>query len=196
MSHNVMLAKQEFENQILQFSSWKEKVTEEHNSKLSDMQSQHLSEMEDLRSFQRNQDDTWLNQCAKIEEKFKSQIEELKSQIEAFEKVKADLNEEYTGKLEKSKAFYEKELEALKNSQNEQSSEEISKLRKELDKMRGDNIANEKELRAQIERLVRQLADTEDLLEESKKQQDLLQAELAGKDSNSSELAIKVHKSK
>ena len=110
--------------------------------------------------------------------------------------MKADLNEEYTGKLEKSKAFYEKELEALKNSQNEQSSEEISKLRKELDKMRGDNIANEKELRAQIERLVRQLADTEDLLEESKKQQDLLQAELAGKDSNSSELAIKVHKSK
>ncbi|XP_012942605.1 protein FAM184A [Aplysia californica] len=189
MSHEVLKAKKDFEDHIDKFNSWKERINAQHSTAVAELGSKHQREMEDLRSFQRNQDDTWLNQCAQIEEKFKDQIESLKSQIEAMEAEKVSLNEEYTAKLEKAKAFYEKELEALRLNQTQEHSVEVEGLKKEIDRLKGDFGANDKELRVQIDRLVRQLADTEDSLEASRKEQQILQAELAGRNSSSSELA-------
>ncbi|KAK7010784.1 protein FAM184A [Biomphalaria glabrata] len=196
MSHEVLLAKKDFEEHLKMFSSWKERIVAEHSVTLAELNSKHQKEVEDIRSFQRNQDDTWLNQCAKIEEKFKSQIESLQTHVDELKHEKIALEDDYIGKLEKAQAFYEKELEALKNSQSEGHSKELENLRKEIDRLKIDFGANEKELRKQIDRLVRQLADTEDNLELSKKQVESLQAEISGRDSSSSELSKQIQELK
>ena len=192
MSSEVLRAKADFEEHMQRFDLWKERIINEHNTEVASLHSSHQKELEDLRGFQRNQDDTWLNQCAKIEEKYKADLDGLRSQIEAFQNERQTLKEEYTAKLDKASAFYEKELEALRNSHSEQHEKELEALHKEMAKLRADCGSSEKELRTQIDRLVRKLADTEDALEESKAQQQLLQAELSGRDSSSSQLVKQV----
>ncbi|XP_059154210.1 protein FAM184A-like [Physella acuta] len=189
MSHEMLKAKKDFEDHIQRFISWKERIIAEHATAIAEQESKHRTEMEDLKSLQRDQDDTWQNQCAKIEERFKSQIEALRNQVEALQNEKVSMETEYVAKLEKSQAFYEKELEAVRHSQSQGHNMEVEKLRKEIDRMKLDFGANERELRSQIDRLVRQLADTEDELEQVKQEKEMLQAELAGKKSSSSELS-------
>ncbi|CAL1533031.1 unnamed protein product [Lymnaea stagnalis] len=188
MSHEVLTVKKDFEEQIQRFSSWRERILAEHATSMAELGSKHQKDLEDLRSFQRNQDDTWLNQCAKIEDKFRDQILGLKEQIEQLQNEKSMLTEDHTVKMEKAQAFYEKELEALRHSQSQGHSKEVADLRKEIDRLKLDFSSSDKELRAQIDRLVHQLADTEDELEQSRQQLRSLQAELTGKDSNSNEL--------
>ena len=193
MSSEVLRAKTDFEEHMQKFDLWKERIVNEHNTEIAGLQSSHQKEIEDLRGFQRNQDDTWLNQCAKIEDKYKEELEGLRSQIEAFQNERQTLKDEYTAKLDKASAFYEKELEALRNSHSDHHEKEMEALQKEMMKLRADCGSSEKELRTQIDRLVRKLADTEDALEESRAQQQVLEAELSGRDSSSSQLAKQVN---
>ncbi|KAK3762472.1 hypothetical protein RRG08_009860 [Elysia crispata] len=192
MSSEVLRAKTDFEEHMQKFDLWKERIVNEHNTEIAGLQSSHQKEIEDLRGFQRNQDDTWLNQCAKIEDKYKEELEGLRSQIEAFQNERQTLKDEYTAKLDKASAFYEKELEALRNSHSDHHEKEMEALQKEMMKLRADCGSSEKELRTQIDRLVRKLADTEDALEESRAQQQVLEAELSGRDSSSSQLAKQI----
>ncbi|RUS81522.1 hypothetical protein EGW08_010692 [Elysia chlorotica] len=192
MSSEVLRAKTDFEEHMQRFDLWKERIVNEHKTEIAGLQSNHQKEIEDLRGFQRNQDDTWLNQCAKIEDKYREELEGLRSQIEAFQNERQTLKDEYTAKLDKASAFYEKELEALRNSHSEKHEKELEALQKEMTKLRADCGSSEKELRTQIDRLVRKLADTEDALEESRAQQQLLQAELSGRDSSSSQLVKQI----
>lgn len=192
MSTEVLRAKTDFEEHMQRFDLWRERIVNEHNTQIASLQSTHQKEIEDLRGFHRNQDDTWLNQCAKIEDKYKEELEGLRSQIQTFQNERQTLKDEYTAKLDKASAFYENELEALRNSHLEQHEKELESLQKEMVKLRADCGSSEKELRSQIDGLVRKLADTEDALEESRAQQQVLQAELSGRDSSSSELSKQI----
>lgn len=192
MSHEMLEAKKNFEGQAKQFNQWRERREAEHNTAIAELESKHQSEKQDLRDYQRSQDDTWLNKYAGKEQKFIDQITELNATIEKLQTDKSKLNDEFTMKLEKAQAFYEKELDALKKRQNDEYNSEIESLKKEIEKLRSDSSSGEKELRTQIDRLVHQLADTEDMLAESQKREQMLQGDLSGKESSTSELVKQV----
>ncbi|GFO40938.1 protein fam184a-like [Plakobranchus ocellatus] len=188
MSTELLRVKTDFTECMKNFELWRERILNEHNIEVADVHSKHQKELEDLRGFQRNQDDSWLNQCAKIEDKYRSELESLKTQIEAFQSERKTMKDDYEAKLDKASAFYEKELEALRKNHSEQHNKEFETLQKEMTKLRASCSTNENEMRAQIDGLVIKLTDAETALDESKVQQQVLHAELSGRDSHAKEL--------
>ncbi|KAL8578503.1 hypothetical protein ACOMHN_028775 [Nucella lapillus] len=168
LTQDVLRAKREFEEHLQAFEAWKLQAAADHASALQDRDAHYAKEMDQLRSFQRNQDTDWLNQCAQIEDKFKADISSLQEQLDASLTEKSKVEEDYSQKLEKAQAFYENELQALRQNQNSTFEEELSKLREQQEKLKRDFSSQESELRKQIDRLVRQLAETEDLAESQK----------------------------
>lgn len=192
MSQEVAKAKEGFEEQLNKFRLWKEKVTAEHATVLAELERNHQLEMEDLHHNKRDQDDTWTEQCARLEEKFKNEVADLKSCIEMLENDKIKLSEEHMLKYEKTKAFYEKELEELRNRQTKGHDDEIVQMKKEMDRLKFDFDSSDREMRMQTDKLAHKLVITEDELKQSQQQLVTLQAQLAGKESNSSVLSREV----
>lgn len=156
----------------------------EHATAIQEMETRHAKELEEFQDFQHNQDSDWLNRCAEMEDKYKVDMLALQEQLASSQADRLKMEEDYTQKLEKAQAFHEKELNALRQNQSSSFEEELSKLREQQEKLKQDFSAQEGELRKQIDRLVRQLADTEDLAESQKQELDRLRAELGNKDSS------------
>ncbi|OWF38300.1 protein FAM184A-like [Mizuhopecten yessoensis] len=188
LSQEVLTAKKNFEKQLEQFEEWKKNVDSEKEQALSDMKKAHQTEMDELRTFQRTQNSDWLNECNKVEDKFKGQIEELKTQLENLSVEKAKSAEEYEAKLSKAQAFYEKELAALRQSQHSSSENSSKMLLEEQEKMRKDFAAQERELKKQIESLVNQLSISEDEVEKYKSEMEKLKMALDGHESSAGSL--------
>ncbi|XP_033756582.1 protein FAM184A-like [Pecten maximus] len=184
ISQEVLTAKKRFDNQLEQFEEWKKNVDSEKEQALSDMKKAHEEEMDQLRTFHRSQNTDWLNECAKIEDKFKGQIEDLKTQLDNLNVEKAKSAEEYEAKLAKAQAFYEKELAALKQSQNSFHESSSKELLEEREKMKKDFALQERELKKQIESLVNQLSVSEDEVEKTKSELEKLKMALENNESN------------
>lgn len=189
LTQEVLRAKREFEEHLQGFEAWKAKKEEDHEAAMKDIETRHAKELDDLRCFQRNQDTDWLNQCAQIEDKFRSEILSLQDRLAAEEAERLKTEEEFAQKLEKARAFYEKELQALQQKQNLDFESELSALRDQQEKLRNDFAAQEKELRKQIDRLVRQLADAEDAAETHRQAAERLREELGSKDSSAASVS-------
>lgn len=153
-------------------------------TELQEVEIKHAQELEQLRSFQRNQDTEWLNQCAVIEEKYSDEIRQLKEKLEASHVERLKMEEDYVEKLAKAQAFYEQELKALQQSETSSFEGELNALRVQQEKLRNDFSAQERELRKQIDSLVRQLADAEDLADALKQENEKLTQEMKSKDSS------------
>lgn len=156
------------------------------------LRTQHIKELDDLRCFQRNQDTEWLNQCAQIEDKYKDQIQSLLEQVQISHAERLKAEEDFNQKLEKAQAFFEKELQALKQNQTSALEGEITALRAQQEKLKSDFVAQEKDFRKNIDRLVRQLAEAEDELEARKKEEEALRNELKNRDSSSQSISDQV----
>ncbi|XP_069140693.1 protein FAM184A-like [Argopecten irradians] len=185
ISQEVLTAKKRFDNQLEQFEEWKKNVDSEKEQALSDMKKAHEAEMDQLRTFHRSQNTDWLNECAKIEDKFKDQIEDLKTQLDNLNVEKAKSAEEYEAKLAKAQAFYEKELAALKQSQLSLHENSSKELIEEREKMKKDFALQERELKKQIENLVNKLSLSEEEVENTKSELEKLKMALQDKEYNS-----------
>lgn len=166
------------------FEAWKTQAEKKHMTELQEVEIKHAQELEQLRSFQRNQDTEWLNQCAVIEEKYSDEIRQLKEKLEASHVERLKMEEDYVEKLAKAQAFYERELKALQQSETSSFEGELNALRVQQEKLRNDFLAQERELRKQIDSLVRQLADAEDLADALKQENEKLTQEMKSKDSS------------
>ncbi|PVD39428.1 hypothetical protein C0Q70_02058 [Pomacea canaliculata] len=184
LTQDVLRAKREFEEHMEGFEAWKMQAEKKHMTELQEVEIKHAQELEQLRSFQRNQDTEWLNQCAVIEEKYSDEIRQLKEKLEASHVERLKMEEDYVEKLAKAQAFYEQELKALQQSETSSFEGELNALRVQQEKLRNDFSAQERELRKQIDSLVRQLADAEDLADALKQENEKLTQEMKSKDSS------------
>ncbi|KAK7508630.1 hypothetical protein BaRGS_00000196 [Batillaria attramentaria] len=189
LTQDVLRAKREFEEHLQGFEAWKAQSEAEHTAAMQDAEIRHAKELDEIRGFQRNQDTEWLNQCAEIEDRFKGEILSLQDRLAAEHAQRLKMEEEFSQKLEKAQAFYEKELQALQQNRAANFEGELSALRDQQEKLKNDFAAQEKELRKQIDRLVRQLADAEDAAEAHKQAEERLMKELGSKDSSTLEAA-------
>lgn len=188
LTQDVLRAKREFEDHLQGFEAWRKKKEAEHMEALGESESRHVKELDKLRGFQRDQDTEWLNQCAQIEDRFKGKILSLEERLAAEQTERLRIEEEFTQKLEKAQAFYEKELAALRQNQTVSFEAELSALREQQEKLKSDFAAQERELRKQIDRLVRQLAEAEDAAEAHKQAEERLLKELNCKDSSAASI--------
>lgn len=194
VSHDVLLAKKDFEDQLAKFDAWKKEVDSEKEKSLQDLKKAHEKEMEDVRQFHRGQNSDWLNEVAKVENKYKSEVEELNSKIEQLNADKNKSSEDYEQKLSKAQAFYEKELAAIKNSKDMNQEQLSAALREEQERLKKEFAVQQNEMKKRIDSLVEQLSLSEDETEKYKKQLADLESSLNDKDENSSALQQQVCK--
>ena len=187
-SQEVLSMKQEFEGKIEQFQEWKQKMEIQKAREIDELRQKFDIERNELRQFQRTQNSDWLNECSKVEEKFKDDIENYKNQIVLLQNEKVQTEEECEQKLLKAQAFYEKELAAIKSDQNSSMEAEIRSLKEQQENMMKDFSVMEKELKLQIDRLLKQLTESEDTAEKYKMEIANLTNCLNDKDSSSSYL--------
>ena len=116
----------------------------------------------------------------------------LQEELVASQAERLKMEEDYTQKLEKAQAFYENELQALRQNQSSSYEAELSRLREQQERLKQDFSAQEGELRKQIDSLVRQLAETEDVAEAQKLELENLRRELGNKDSSTESIAQRV----
>lgn len=188
LSHDVLQSKKTFEEKLRQFEAWQESVNEENEKTIRDIKSGHEKEIEELRNHYRDQNNDWLNEVKKVEEKYKGDIEALNAKCKQIEESKVEMKDEFEAKLEKARLFYEKELEAVMKMNNISSDEAQRMLQTEKDKLMKDFAAQEAELKKQLNSVISQLTDRED--EVAKLQEELRRLEMAAqeKDSSSSDL--------
>lgn len=118
----------------------------------------------------------------------------LQEELVASQAERLKMEEDYTQKLEKAQAFYENELQALRQNQSSSYEAELSRLREQQERLKQDFSAQEGELRKQIDSLVRQLAETEDVAEAQKLELENLRRELGNKDSSAESIAQMVRR--
>lgn len=188
LSQEVLAAKRHFEEQLSKFELWRKEADSEKEKALEEQKQIHTKEMDELRDFFRSQNNDWLNECAKIEDKYKAELEGLRAQSETLNSEKQKLTEDYESKLAKAKAFYEKELEVLRNAKDSSVEDVVNRYKQEQEKLKKDFLSQQKELKLQIERLVNELSVSEENTDKLRKELDSLRDSMKDKDATSSGL--------
>lgn len=194
LSQEVLVAKRHFEEQLSKFELWRKEVDSDKEIAIEEQKKVHTKEMDELRDFYRSQNNDWLNECAKIEDKYKTELEGLKTQCSELNTEKQKLTEDYESKLAKAKAFYEKELEVLQNAKDSSVEDVVNRYKEEQEKLKKDFQSQQKELKLQIERLVSQLSVSEENVEKFRKELEDLKESMKDKDATSSGLFQQVCK--
>ena len=92
-----------------------------------------------------------------LEEKHRSEIASLEKQLQRSVDARNQLQEETNAKLAQAQAFYEKELEAVKSSQNLSNTEQYDRLQKQFEDFKQCSATAELEAKQKIEDLSSQL---------------------------------------
>jgi len=165
LSHDVLIAKKDFEEKLKQFEVWKSGLNDDNEKLLNELRSAHEKEIEDVRSHFRDQNNDWLNEVKKVEDRFKGDLENLNLKFKELEESKVKMAEEYEAKLAKAQLFYEKELEAVMKHNNISQDEANRLLMEEKEKLKKDFAVQQNELKKQIDNALSQLTEKEDEVE-------------------------------
>jgi len=98
-----------------------------------------------------------------LEEKHEAEIASLKNQLEQSVAARTQLQEESNARLAKAQASFDRELEALKSSQNASNEERYNQLQEQFEDFRKCSATAELDARQKIEDLSRQLLLAEGL---------------------------------
>lgn len=192
LSQDVLHTKKDFEEKLRQFEAWKDSINDEHNRMIGELQSRHEGYIEEVRNQYRDKNNDWISEVKKVEDKYKLEVESLQTKCKEIEEHKCQLKDEFEAKLEKARLFYEKELEAVMQMNNISSEEANRMLQDEKDKLTKDFLAQEAELRKQINSVLSQLTDKEDEVEDLAERLKQLQKNQQEQDSSSEGLLKQV----
>ena len=115
-----------------------------------------------------------------LEEKYNVELTTLQKRLDESIETRNRLEEESNAKLTKAQTFFEKELEALKAAQNASNDERCRQLQEQLDLVRKDAAAQDKEARCRNEDLMGQLSLAEELTAKLTADKNRLEGELQG----------------
>lgn len=185
MAHDVMVQKQEFEMKLASVENLREQMESDKRRSLEEMAERHRKELEMAVAQSRLSDEQSMSELrARLEAEQKTEVEQLNHQIERLNAEKARMIEDYEAKLNKAQAFYEKELEVLKNTQNSSHEEKLLALREQYDKFRKDADFKESQDKKRIENLINQLSVSEEDLGKLKNELSSLKSSLGNKETD------------
>uniref|UniRef100_A0A674P5U1 Family with sequence similarity 184 member A n=1 Tax=Takifugu rubripes TaxID=31033 RepID=A0A674P5U1_TAKRU len=117
MSREVEEMRRSFEEKLRTFSQAQNQFEQEKKGALEELKAQHRQEIQDLLRSHQSQNANYSKDQEKLVQLHKAEVDSLSERVEELKQDKKRLVEEYEAKLSKAQAFYERELEAMKRTQ-------------------------------------------------------------------------------
>lgn len=190
-SQEVLQAKEDFQNRLNLLDSVRNQGDADRIAEIERLKEEHRKELADVLKQQSSLHDLE-EERNKLEEKYKAQLQELNQKCDNLEHERTTLTEDFEFKLNKAQAFYEKELDALKDAQNKSDNEQLVALQEEKDRMRKDFAFQESQYKGRIEKLLSELSETEHNASKYKSDLEQLHNLMKEKDGNSSAVCEEV----
>ncbi|XP_058604534.1 protein FAM184A-like isoform X4 [Onychostoma macrolepis] len=189
MSREVEEMRHEFEEKLRSFSQVQAQFEQEKRRALEELKSVHRQEVQELLESQQNQSASSSLEQEKLAELHRSELESLMERVEELTQDKVRLVEEYEAKLSKAQGFYERELEAMRRTQQLTTENLLAWKRTEVE-LRKEFQVQESALQRTLCKLRVELHRAQDEARESRDKTNRLQASL-----NNAEVTItELHK--
>uniref|UniRef100_A0A671SSD5 Protein FAM184A-like n=1 Tax=Sinocyclocheilus anshuiensis TaxID=1608454 RepID=A0A671SSD5_9TELE len=188
MSREVEDMRHEFDEKLRSFSQMQAQFEQEKRRVLEELKSVHRQEVQELLESQQNQSASSSLEQEKLAELHRTELESLMERVEELMQDKVRLVEEYDAKLSKAQGFYERELEAMRRTQQLTTENLLAWKRTEVE-LRKEFQVQESALQRTLCKLRAELHRAQDEARESRDKTNRLQASL-----NNAEVTIKLHK--
>uniref|UniRef100_A0AAX7VGI9 Protein FAM184A/B N-terminal domain-containing protein n=1 Tax=Astatotilapia calliptera TaxID=8154 RepID=A0AAX7VGI9_ASTCA len=117
MSREVEEMRRSFEEKLRTFSQAQAQFEQEKRATLEELKAEHRQEIQELLRSHQSQNANYSKDQEKLVQLHKAEVDSLTERVEELKQDKKRLVEEYEAKLSKAQAFYERELEAMKRTQ-------------------------------------------------------------------------------
>ncbi|XP_040016413.1 protein FAM184A isoform X2 [Gasterosteus aculeatus] len=117
MSREVEEMRRSFEEKLRTFSQAQNQFEQEKKAALEELKSQHRQEVQELLRSHQSHNANYSKDQEKLGQLHKAEVDSLAERVEELKQDKKRLVEEYEAKLSKAQSFYERELEAMKRTQ-------------------------------------------------------------------------------
>ncbi|KAI4801451.1 hypothetical protein KUCAC02_019346 [Chaenocephalus aceratus] len=183
MSREVEEMRRSFEEKLRTFGSAQTQFEQEKKAALEELKGQHRQEVQELLRSHQSQNADYSKDQEKLVQLHKAEVDSLTERVEELKQDKKRLVEEYEAKLSKSQAFYERELEAMKRTQ-QLTADNLLAWKRTESELRREFQTQEAALQKTLGKLRLELARVTDEARENRDKSHKLQASLHNADGN------------
>uniref|UniRef100_A0A8C1XZT1 Family with sequence similarity 184 member A n=1 Tax=Cyprinus carpio TaxID=7962 RepID=A0A8C1XZT1_CYPCA len=190
MSREVEEMRRSFEEKLRSFGQLQSQFEQEKQQALEELRAAHRQEVQELLRSHQSQNANYSKDQEKLGQLHKAEVDSLTERVEELKQDKKRLVEEYEAKLNKAQAFYERELEAMKRTQ-QMTAENLLAWKKTEAELRKEFQAQEAALQKTLGKLRSELQRVQEEARESREKSHKLQASLIAAENN---IKVKLHK--
>uniref|UniRef100_A0A8B9KRC5 Family with sequence similarity 184 member A n=1 Tax=Astyanax mexicanus TaxID=7994 RepID=A0A8B9KRC5_ASTMX len=187
MSREVEEMRRSFEEKLRSFGQVQAQFEQEKRQALEELRTSHRQEVQEMLRSHQSQNANYSKDQEKLGQLHKQEVEALSERVEELKQDKKRLVEEYEAKLNKAQAFYERELEAMKRTQ-QMTAENLLAWKKTEAELRKEFQAQEAALQKTLGKLRSELQRVQDESRESREKSHKLQASLTAAENNIKDL--------
>ncbi|KAG7508035.1 hypothetical protein JOB18_001392 [Solea senegalensis] len=187
MSREVEEMRRSFEEKLRTFSQAQAQFEQEKKAALEELKAQHRQEVQELLRSHQSQNANYSKDQEKLGQLHKAEVDSLAERVEELKQDKKRLVEEYEAKLSKAQAFYERELEAMKRTQQLTADNLLAWKRTEAE-LRREFQTQEAALQKTLGKLRTELARVSDEARENREKSYKLQSSLTAAESTVKDL--------
>uniref|UniRef100_M4ATR3 Family with sequence similarity 184 member A n=2 Tax=Xiphophorus maculatus TaxID=8083 RepID=M4ATR3_XIPMA len=187
MSREVEEMRRSFEEKLRTFSQAQAQFEQEKKVALEELKAQHRQEIQELLRSHQSQNANYSKDQEKLGQLHKAEVDSLAERVEELKQDKKRLVDEYEAKLSKAQAFYERELEAMKRTQQLTADNLLAWKRTEAE-LRREFQTQEAALQKTLGKLRTELARVKDEARENREKSHKLQAALSTAESSTKDL--------
>uniref|UniRef100_A0A3Q3DZ63 Family with sequence similarity 184 member A n=1 Tax=Hippocampus comes TaxID=109280 RepID=A0A3Q3DZ63_HIPCM len=188
MSREVEDMRRSFEEKLRTFGQAQAQFEQEKKVALEELKGQHRQEVQELLRSHQSHNANYSKDQEKLGQLHKAEVDSLTERVEELKQDKKRLVEEYEAKLSKAQAFYERELEAMKRTQQLTADNLLAWKRTEAE-LRREFQTQEAALQKTLGKLRTELARVTDEARENRERSHKLQASLATSENAVKELS-------
>ncbi|CAB1342792.1 unnamed protein product [Coregonus sp. 'balchen'] len=188
MSREVEEMRHSFEEKLRSFGTAQAQFEQEKKLVLEELKANHRQEVSELLRSHQSQNQNYSKDQEKLGQLHKAEVESLSERVEEIKGDKKRLVEEYEAKLNKAQAFYERELEAMKRTQ-QLTADNLQAWKKTEAELRREFQMQEAALQKTLGKLRSELQRVQEEAREHREKSHKLQASLTAAESNIKELS-------
>ncbi|XP_071019018.1 protein FAM184A-like isoform X1 [Oncorhynchus clarkii lewisi] len=188
MSREVEEMRHSFEEKLRSFGTAQAQFEQEKKLALEELKANHRQEVSELLRSHQSQNQNHSKDQEKLGQLHKVEVESLSERVEEVKGDKKRLVEEYEAKLNKAQAFYERELEAMKRTQ-QLTADNLQAWKKTEAELRREFHMQEAALQKTLGKLRSELQRVQEEAREHREKSHKLQASLTAAESNIKELS-------
>lgn len=192
VTQQVLKMKKDFEEKMQMINSLRNEYEMDKMNALEALREEHRRELEQVHLSQVEQQSDLSDVKRHLEDMYERDVTQLKKRLEEVELSKRTLIEEHEGKMAKAKAFYEKELEVLRNAKDSEKDKDMLVLEERFKKMKKEHELLEMTSQQRTDALLGQLSASEDEVNKYRNELEDLRDSVTNKTSESSRINMEV----